>query len=103
MDRIAALQGMLEADASNHFVRYALAQEHVKRGDDLRAHQEFSRILRENADYQAAYYHDGKALERLGRGGEAQAIYRRGIEAALRNGDLHARDELEAALSESPA
>ena len=101
MDRIAALQGMLEADASNHFVRYALAQEHVKRGDDLRAHQEFSRILREN--YQAAYYHDGKALERLGRREEAQETYRRGIEAALRNGDLHARDELEAALSEVPA
>lgn len=103
MDRVAALLGMLEVDASNHFVRYALAQEYVKQGNDLKAHEEFSRILRESEDYQAAYYHDGKALERLGLGDAARKTYERGIEASVRTGDLHARSELEAALAEVSA
>lgn len=98
MDRLVALQGMLEVDASNHFVRYGLAHEFVKTGDDPKALEEFRRILREDADYQAAYYHAGKVLERLGRSDEARATYRLGIEASLRTGDLHARGELEAAI-----
>ena len=100
MDRLAALQGILESDPSNHFVRYGLAQEYVKAGEDLKALEEFERILRENSEYQAAYYHAGKALERLGRPEEARTIYRQGIKASHRTGDLHARSELEVALSE---
>ncbi len=103
MDRLAALQGILESDPSNHFVRYGLAQEYVKTGEDVKALQEFGRILRENSEYQAAYYHAGKALERLGRPEEARATYRQGIEASFRTGDLHARSELEAALAEVSA
>lgn len=81
-------------------MRYGLAQEFVKAGDDSKALEEFRRILREDADYQAAYYHAGKALERLGRLDEAQGVYREGIEASYRTGNLHARSELEAALAE---
>lgn len=103
MDRIVALQGMLEADPTNDFVRYGLAQEFVKRGEDRRAVEEFRHILDANADYQAAYYHAGKALERLGRVGEAKATYLRGIEASHRTGNSHARSELEAALEEVSA
>ena len=51
-------------------------------------------------DYQAAYYHSGKALERLGHSAQAGETYRRGIEVARRSGDLHACSELEAALEE---
>ena len=92
---------MLEADPANHFVRYGLAHEFVKRGDDHRAIGEFQRILDENADYQAAYYHAGKALERLGRVDKARAVYLQGIQASFRTGDIHARNELEAALEEA--
>ena len=100
MDRLAALRDLLEADPNNHFVRYGLAQELVKAGEDMAAIGEFRRILGENADYQAAYYHAGKALERLGRLDEARDVYRRGIETSNRTGDQHARSELEAALDE---
>ncbi len=103
MDRIVALQGMLEADPTNHFVRYALAQELVNRGEDHRAAEEFQCILDADANYQAAYYHAGKALERLGRLGEAKALYVQGIEASFRTGNAHARSELEAALEEASA
>lgn len=94
---------MLEADPTNLFVRYGLAQEFVKRGEDVRAIGEFQRILDENADYQAAYYHAGKAFERLGRVDKARGVYQKGIEASFRTGDVHARSELEAALEEAAA
>lgn len=91
---------MLEASPDDAFVRYGLAQELVKadRLDD--ALEQFERILAANPDYQAAYYHAGKTLERLGRSDDARAMYDRGVAASHRNGDLHARSELEAALSE---
>lgn len=100
MDRIAALRSMLAADPSNAFARYGLAQEHVKAGEDERALAEFRAVLESNPDYQAAYYHAGKALERLGRKEDARAMYERGVETSRRSGDLHARSELEAALEE---
>ena len=100
MDRIAALRSMLAADPSNAFARYGLAQEYVKAGDDERALVEFRTILEADPDYQAAYYHAGKALERLGRKEDARAVYARGVEASRRTGDAHARGELEAAMEE---
>ena len=101
-NRIEALQSILQASPDNCFVRYGLAQEHVKAGDDAAALDEFARILEIDAAYQAAYYHAGKANQRLGRIDEARAIFERGVEASIANGDAHARSELEAALSELP-
>ncbi len=100
MDRIAALRSVLEADPSNTFARYGLAQECVKSGENEQALTEFNNILESNPDYQAAYYHAGKALERLGRKEDAQAMYKAGIEASQRTGDDHARSELEVAIQE---
>ena len=94
---------MLEANPSNQFARYGLAQELVKGGDDLSALGEFRRILADDPDYQAAYYHAGKALERLGKHDDARTIYAQGIEVSFRTGDAHARSELEAAIEETPA
>jgi hypothetical protein len=42
----------------------------------------------------------GGTLAGLGRKADAAAVYRRGVEAATRKGDLHARGELESALNE---
>lgn len=100
MNRLDTLKGMLATNPSAEFVRYGLAQEYVKMGEDVLALKEFGQILQDNANYVAAYYHAGKALERLDRLEEARNMYRRGIEASAQTGDLHARSELEAALSE---
>ena len=99
MDRIDALRAMLEMDSSNQFARYGLAHELVKLGDDSKALEEFSRLLEEDPNYQAAYYHAGKTLERMNRTDKARDIYERGIAASHRTGDDHARAELEEALA----
>ena len=60
---------------------------------------EYRALLAVNPNYPAAYYHGAQTLTKLGRAEEARALYRQGIEAATRIGDLHARSEMEAALS----
>lgn len=99
MDRVRALRQLLEAQPSNVFARYGLAQEYAKRGQDSLALEEFTLVLQTDASYQAAYYHAGKALERMGRAGQARRMYKRGITVSLRTGDDHARAELEEALA----
>ena len=59
---------------------------------------EFKALMEADPDYCAAYYHGGQTLERQGRLQEALAVYGQGIEAATRKGDLHTRDEIQAAL-----
>jgi len=59
MDRLAALRKLMEADPTNHFVRYGLAQEFVKDGQDRRAVREVRRILSENADFAERVEHSG--------------------------------------------
>ena len=100
--RIEALRSILQASPNDCFVRYGLAQEHSKAGNDSAALDEFVRILEIDASYQAAYYHAGKAYQRLGRMDEARAIFEKGAEVSIVSGDSHARSELEAALSELP-
>ena|SRR5437867_1135553 len=97
--RLETLQEFVAANPNDSFVRYGLAQEYLKRGDAATAVEEFHELLRRNPDYAAAYYHQGQALEKLGRIDEARETYRQGIELTGRLGDLHAKSELEAALN----
>ena len=97
--RLETLKQFIEANPNDCFARYGVAQEYVKRGEHETALEEFERIFETNPDYQAAYYHAGKALEKLQRVDEARAVYHKGIAVATRSGDLHARGELEEALA----
>jgi len=96
--RLETLEGFLAANPNDSFVRYGLAQEYLRQGQPAKAVEQFRDLLGRNADYQAAYYHLGQALEKLGQTDEAREAYREGIEVTGRLGDEHARSELEAAL-----
>ena len=98
MDRLAALRSMLDQDPRNAFARYGIAMEHVNRGDHAHAMEEFQTLLAADPDYVAAYYHAGRALEKLGRIDDAREMYEQGIAAARRKGDQHTLSELQAAL-----
>lgn len=101
--RIETLQSFLEASPNDCFIRYGLAQEHVKAGADEAAIKEFQRILDIDPTYQAAYYHAGKAHQRLGQNSVAREVFERGIEMSVTNREPHARSELEVALAELPS
>lgn len=92
------LRALVEQNPSDSRTRYMLAMELAGQGRLDEAVQHFETLIEADADYVAAYYQGGQALERLGETGKARSIYERGIEACVRTGNAHAREELEAAL-----
>jgi tetratricopeptide (TPR) repeat protein len=97
-NRLEVLKSMVAQNPTDSFSRYGLAMEYTNSGDLQGAVQEYQALLAVNPDYSAAYYHGGQTLEKLGRREDARALYRKGIEATMRIGDLHTRSELQAAL-----
>lgn len=97
--RLETLKALVGQNPGDAFMRYGLAMEYGKTGDLEAANREFRALIEANPDYAAAYFHGGQTLEKLGRLDEAREIYASGIEAALRKGDQHTRDEIQAALS----
>ena len=98
--RLERLQEMAAQDPQNTFLRYGLAQEYANTGCLQEAIAEFGRLLEVSPDYEAAYFHGGRALENLGRLEEARQMYQRGIEVCGRTGNQHAGSEMQAALDE---
>lgn len=80
------------------FARYGLALECVKLGDDSSAAAHFQKLLEDHPEYSAGYFQYGQLLGRQGRNEEARKILSSGILAAQKAGDMHARDEMQAAL-----
>ncbi len=68
----------------------------VGKADD--AAREFEELSRRSPDYVPTYLMLGQVLEELGRGDDAARVYERGIAAATRMNDGHARTELGQAL-----
>ena len=81
------------------FARYGLALECVKLGDDAAAAGHFEELLKTNSEYSAGYFQFGQLLSRVGRLDEARKILSEGIVVAQKSGDMHARDEMQAALT----
>lgn len=80
------------------FARYGLALECAKSGDDAAAATHFQKLLEDHPEYSAGYFQYGQLLGRVGRFEEARKILSSGILAAQKAGDIHARDEMQAAL-----
>ena len=97
-NRLEVLKNMVAQNPNDSFSRYGLAMEYVNAGDLEGAIQEYRTLLAANPNYSAAYYHGGQTLEKLGRREDARALYRQGIEATTRIGDLHTRSEIQTAL-----
>jgi Flp pilus assembly protein TadD len=77
--------------------RFGLAGVYLEAGQAESAIIEYEETIRLKPDYSAAHRGLGRALERAGRREEAQAAYRKGLEAA-RTGDLQTKKEIEVFL-----
>jgi tetratricopeptide (TPR) repeat protein len=97
--RLEILKSMVAQNPNDSFSRYGLAMEYRNAGDLEGAMTEFRSLMAANPDYVAAYFHGGQTLERLGLLEEAREVYQKGVEAAQRTGNQHARGEMEAALA----
>jgi len=81
------------------FARYGLALECAKDGDTRAATQHFERLLEVSPSYVAAYFQFAQLLARLGQPEQARKLLSDGIVVAQKAGDMHARDEMQAALN----
>ena len=82
------------------FSRYGLAMECMNSGDPSAADGHFRALIEFNADYIPAYLMYGQLLARESRNEEARQVLSKGIAAATKKGDEHARSEMETFLGE---
>lgn len=100
MPTFEQLHRLLEVDPTDAFTLYAIAQEHLKRGEAVEAVGYFDRCLASDPGYLYAYYHKARALEGAGRMDEALACARVGLAAARGAGEGHAESELASLVME---
>lgn len=99
-NRRQVLEKFVEKNPLDAFARYGLAMECTKEGDMAAAETHFKQLLSDHADYVAAYYQFGRLLALSNRVAEAREIFSAGIACAVKTGEEHARQELQAALDE---
>ena len=97
--RRETLEQFVADKPADAFARYGLALECVKLGDDTSATLHFQKLLETNPNYVAGYFQFGQLLARIGRRDEARKLLSDGVIVAQRAGDMHARDEMQAALT----
>lgn len=93
------LEQFVATRPTDAFARYGLALECVKLGDDQAAATHFQHLMQNHPEYVAGYFQYGQFLAKLGRDADARKVLSDGIVVAQRAGDIHARDEMQAALN----
>lgn len=94
------LAELLTQDPNNILARYGLAMEYSNSGEFDRSLDEFQKLLAANPDYAAGYFMAAQTLVKAKRPEEAKKMLEDGIGAAQRQGDNHARSEMQAMLEE---
>lgn len=97
--RIEQIKSMLEKEPEDAFLNYALATEYLAMNEVETAKNIFEKLVREQEEYVATYYHLGKLYEGIGQTKEAEETYEKGMQIALKIKDMHARSELQEALN----
>jgi hypothetical protein len=88
------IEAMLVDDPSDTFLRYSLAMELDKDGENDASLDRLAELTRDTPPYVPAFFMAGQQLTRLGRIEEARTVLRNGIEAARIQGNAHAAGEM---------
>ncbi|MGE3242892.1 MAG: hypothetical protein AB7G28_10665 [Pirellulales bacterium] len=94
MTRRQKIEAMLAEDPGDTFLRYSLAMELDKEGENEVSLVTFGELTRDDPPYVPAFFMAAQQLVRLGRVSEARTQLRDGIEAARTQGDSHAAGEM---------
>ncbi len=94
------LDEFLVKNPNDAFSRYGIALECVKEGDFASAESHFRALIASNPDYVPGYQMYAQTLVQNERTEDAKPILTQGIQAAIRQGNQHARSEMEALLAE---
>ncbi len=96
MDKVAMLTQILAEHPNDAFARYGLAMALVGEGRVADGLAEFDRCIALSPDYVPAYQMSAQTMAAQGDKAGAVARLHHGIVAAMRMGNQHARDEMEA-------
>jgi Tfp pilus assembly protein PilF len=88
------LEKLVGTPRDGALLRYSLGLEYLKRGEAQAAIAHLRQALARDPHYSAAWKALGKTLEKENERPDALEAYRRGIEAARRNGDKQAEKEM---------
>ena len=94
LKRLELLKEFLLEKPNDPFLKYALAKEYEKGGEEQTALAILEALTDEHPDYVGTYYHLGKIYEGKGDFEKAVLIYEEGMIAAKKAGDQHALGEL---------
>lgn len=94
------LEDFLVQNPNDAFSRYGIALECVREGDLAAAETHFRTLIQSNPDYVPGYQMYAQTLAQNERREDAKSILTQGIQAALRQGNQHARSEMEGLLAE---
>lgn len=94
------IEAMLADDPSDKFLRYSLAMELEKAGENDASLKLLMDLAAGTEPYVAAFFMAGQQLARLGRSGEARDILTRGVAVARAAGNDHAAGEMTEFLAE---
>ena len=88
------IEAMLADDPQDIFLRYSLAMELDKEGQNSASLGRLAELYSESPAYVPAFFMAGQQLVRLDRVAEARTVLREGIESARAQGDSHAAGEM---------
>jgi thioredoxin-like negative regulator of GroEL len=94
MSRREKIEAMLADDPGDTFLRYSLAMELDKEGDNAASLAKFTELTRDDPPYVPAFFMAAQQLVRLARVPDAREFLRTGIETARTQGDAHAAGEM---------
>ncbi|MEM1327503.1 MAG: tetratricopeptide repeat protein [Bacteroidota bacterium] len=92
--RLEQLFTFLKESPEDPFLRFALAKEYEKMGQEEKALEQYVYLTEHQADYVGTYYHLGKWYERHEQNEKAIKAYEQGATVARAAGDQHALAEL---------
>lgn len=95
--RLEQLKAFLAESPNDSFLKYAIASEYLKLGEEDTALNGFKDLVAQDPDYVGTYYHLAKLLVSLKQIDEAIQVYQSGMLVAQKQRNMHAYGELKAA------
>jgi len=94
------IESMLQAEPKDVFLRYALAMELEKAGENGAALELHSQLIKQTPPHVASYFRSAQILAAQDEVEPARDFLREGIEAARGSGDLHSAAEMSQMLAQ---
>lgn len=96
------IEALLADDPRDTFLRYSLALELQKEGQQEQSLSRLNELIEDDPPYVPAFLMAGQQLVQLGQHAQAREVFARGIAEAQSQGDQHAAEEMAGFAAQIP-